>query len=276
MLSGVGVRQKIQIKSGLKPSIVGLRTLGLAILVLVLTCEFSRSAVAFQIAQSEQASTAVVAAVSAYNRGDIGTAYSLLRQEADRGNSDAEVNLGYLYARGQGVAADQAEAFHLYDLSAQQGNGEGMNALGYKYEFGTGIKRDIHQAIRWYCEALHWGNPRAMNNLALLLDDGKEVPHDLAAARELWRQSIDHGDVNAMTNFGVSLIRNPSHSDDKQIGTRWIIQAANRGQSYAQQILRQSGYRGALPPAVDLSGQMKLQPRDAPPGHADICGSLIS
>jgi TPR repeat protein len=227
-------------------------------------------------ADDSQPSPNVIAGINAYNRGDVATAYALLKQEADRGDSDAEVNLGYLYARGQGVAMDQVAAFHLYDLSAQQGNGEGMNALGYKYQFGTGIKPDIAQAIRWYCAALHLGNPRAMNNLALMLDTGKDVPRDVAAARDLWQQSIDHGEVNGMTNLGISLIRDPNRPKNRQTGTRLIYEAANRGQFGAQQLLRQNGYRGALPPPIDFSGQMKLQPRNAVPGHADICGSLIS
>ena len=230
---------------------------------------------AAQADDSAQLSPNVVAGIGAYNRGDFYTAFALLKLEADRGDSDAQVNLGYLYARGQGVAADQAEAFHLYDLSARQGNGEGMNALGYKYQFGTGIKPDITQAIRWYCSALHAGNSRAMNNLALMLDAGKDVPRDLAAARDLWQQAIDHEDVNAMYNLGLSLLREPD-PDSRQIGTRWIIQAANRGQINAQQILHRSGYRGALPPVVNFTGQMKLQRLNAAPGHADICGSLIS
>ena len=36
----------------------------------------------------------------AYNTGDINTAYRLLKQEADKGDAEAQVNLGYLYARG--------------------------------------------------------------------------------------------------------------------------------------------------------------------------------
>ncbi len=56
--------------------------------------------------------------MKAYNRGDFATAYRLLRQEADAGDAEAQVNLGYMYARGQGVKADQLEAFRLYTLSA--------------------------------------------------------------------------------------------------------------------------------------------------------------
>ena len=115
-----------------------------------------------------------------------------------------------------------------------------------------------------------------MNNLALMLDTGKDVPRDLAAARDLWQQSINHGDVNAMYNLGLSLLKSPAHPEDRKIGTRRIVDAANRGQIGAEQLLRQNGYRGTLPPVVDFSSQMKLQPRDAAPGHADICGALIS
>lgn len=43
-------------------------------------------------AQSIEAS--VLAGIQAYNKGDVGTAFSLLKRAADAGNSDAEVNLG--------------------------------------------------------------------------------------------------------------------------------------------------------------------------------------
>lgn len=234
------------------------------------------------VAQADDAarhSPAVIAAVSAYNRGDFGTAFAILRGEADRGDSDAEVNLGYLYERGQGVGRDQSQAFHLFVLSAQQGNGEGMYALGYKYEIGFGIKRDVNQAIRWYCAAVHHGNPRAMNSLAIMLSNGNEVPRDLAAARDLWQQAVDRGDINAMYNFGSSLLLSPPGSEEHQMGARLMVEAALRGMQSAQLILQVPTFRyytGSFPPIVDFGRQMKLQPPNAAPGHADICGSLIS
>jgi TPR repeat protein len=90
----------------------------------------------------------------------------------------SQVNLGYLFARGQGVAADQLTAFRLYSLSAAQGDGEGMNGLGYKYQFGTGVPKDIDMAVHWYCKAVGAGNARGMNNLAILLSHGQGVPRD--------------------------------------------------------------------------------------------------
>ena len=78
------------------------------------------------------------AGMDAYNRGDVATAYRLLAEQARTGDPEAEVNLGYLYARGQGVEVNQITAFHLYSLSAAQGDREGRNALGYKHQLGSG------------------------------------------------------------------------------------------------------------------------------------------
>jgi TPR repeat protein len=218
----------------------------------------------------------ILTAVEAYNHGNIPLAFSLLKAEADRGDSDAEVNLGYLYARGQGVAPNQLEALRLYRLSAQQGNGEGMNAIGYKYEFGTGIAPDIDKAVHWYCMAVLQGNPRAMNNLALLLDEGKAVLQNISEARNLWRQSAALGHINSMYLLGYSLLYARGQPLDPHEGMRWLTIAAQSGQATAQNLVRRMGFQGALPPPVDQAALMILQPRDAPPGHAEICGSVVS
>jgi hypothetical protein len=55
-------------------------------------------------ARAQDVAPPVVAGIEAYNRGDIPDAFRLLKSAADAGDSDAQVNLGYLYARGQGVA----------------------------------------------------------------------------------------------------------------------------------------------------------------------------
>ena len=152
-----------------------------------------------------------IAGINAYNSGDYATAFKLLKSAADSGDSDAEVNLGYMYARGQAVAEDQAEAMRLYRLSADKGNGEGMNAIAYKYEFGTGVPVDMKMAVEWFCRAIDIGDPRAMNNLAILHARGQGgVDYDLNEARSLWRQSAALGHANGMFNLGYSLLTSPS------------------------------------------------------------------
>ena len=151
-----------------------------------------------------------------------------------------------------------------------------MNALGYKYEHGTGIAVDIKKAVNWYCMAVLRGNPRAMNNLATMLDDGKLLPRNTSDARGLWRQSAATGDLNAMVGLGMSLLKGPGLSLDPDEGRRWILMAARNGQPYAEQLARQMGMAEPFPPPVDREAQMRLQPADAPPGHAETCGETVS
>lgn len=220
-------------------------------------------------------SVATLAGMRAYNAGDFATAYRLLSDEAGHGDSQAQVNLGYLYARGQGVVIDQHEAFHLYSLSAAQGDSEGMNALGYKYQFGIGIPKDIGRAINWYCRAIEYGNPRAMNNLALMLDQGRDLPRDEAEARSLWQQSATLGHTNAMYNLAYSYLWGPAAKRDPQKGTVWLERAAQAGQPSAQDVLRRAGYAGTLPPPFNQAAMMVPSPRQAA-GHTKVCGAPIS
>ena len=76
------------------------------------------------LAAASAQSVDTLAGMNAYNRGDVATAYRLLNQEAKAGDAEAQVNLGYLFARGQGVLANQQEALRLYNLSAARGDGE--------------------------------------------------------------------------------------------------------------------------------------------------------
>ena len=213
--------------------------------------------------------------MDAYNRGDIATAYRLLAEQARAGNAEAQVNLGYLYARGQGVAVNQITAFRLYEMSAAQGDSEGMNALGYKYQYGTGVAPDIAMAVHWYCKAVEAGNARAMNNLALLLDAGAGVPRDLDQARDLWRQSAASGHTSAMANLGFSYLKGTVGEKERAEALRWLKRAADGGQPKAQAYLRANGYAGPLPAPVDQAAKMIPTVRGVS-GRARICGDFIS
>lgn len=52
--------------------------------------------------------------------------------------------------------------------------------------------------------------------------------------------------------------------------------AAEHGQPLAEQLARRLGSSETLPSPVSEALLMKLQPRDAPPGHAEICGPIVS
>jgi TPR repeat protein len=220
-------------------------------------------------------SASTISGMKAYNAGDFSTAFRLLSGAAKEGDPEAQVNLGYLYARGHGARADQVEALRLYRLSAAQGDGEGMNAIGYKYEFASGVPKDVEQAVHWFCRAIEHGNPRAMNNLANMLSAGSDIRRNLPEARRLWEQAAALGHVNAAYNMGLSYLQGLSGENDAHLAGVWILKAGKAGQADAQRILRRNGYAGPLPPSVDYQLGMFPAPQGAA-GHSEICAVVTS
>jgi TPR repeat protein len=58
--------------------------------------------------------------------------------------------LGAMYAEGQGVPHDYAEALKWYRKAADQGNARAQTILGAMYYFGQGVPQDYVQAHMWY------------------------------------------------------------------------------------------------------------------------------
>ena len=73
-----------------------------------------------------------------------------LRTLADGGDAAAQVQLGFMYAEGLGVAQDYLEAVRWTRLAVEQGNPRAQNNLGASYAFGFGVPQDDAEAVRCY------------------------------------------------------------------------------------------------------------------------------
>jgi uncharacterized protein len=87
-------------------------------------------------------------AADAYKRGDGATGLQLYRQLADRGNAQAQLTLGGMYERGDGVPLNYAEAVKWYRRAADQGDPIGQQNLGLMYDLGRGVPRNLLEALR--------------------------------------------------------------------------------------------------------------------------------
>jgi TPR repeat protein len=90
-----------------------------------------------------------------YARGDglpqdYAEAVRWFRRAADQGNVAAQVNLGVSYAKGEGVSKDYAEAAKWYRKAADQGNGVAQSVLGAMYARGQGVTKDYMLAYMWF------------------------------------------------------------------------------------------------------------------------------
>ncbi|MBJ1839458.1 sel1 repeat family protein, partial [Neisseria meningitidis] len=63
-------------------------------------------------------------------------------QAAERGDTQAQFNLGMMYAEGRGVRQDYAEAVRWTRQAADQGDAQAQFLLGLMYAEGRGVRQD--------------------------------------------------------------------------------------------------------------------------------------
>jgi uncharacterized protein len=123
--------------------------------------------------------------LSAYDRGDYGTAYRELAPAAAAGDPLAQYTLARMYFSGVGVSRDLAEGFKWLRKAAMAGIGVAQYQLGAHYEWGVDVGQDYAEAARWYRMAADRGVTEAQYRLGLLYTDGHGVAPDLVSAH-MW------------------------------------------------------------------------------------------
>lgn len=123
----------------------------------------------------------VRAGVDAYERGDYRTALEKWRPAADKGNADAQFNMGQAYKLGRGVAVDLKQAEAWYRKAALQGHEQAEAYYGLAL-FENGKRAE---AVQWLQRAVSRGDARAQYILGIMLFNGDAVAKDWVRAYAL-------------------------------------------------------------------------------------------
>lgn len=92
-----------------------------------------------------------------------------LRQIALNGDTEAQLDLGYMYLYGvKGVKVDYTQALYFYQLAAEKKSAVALNNLGSLYFNGLGTKVDYKKAMEYFEQAAHLGSNDAAVNLAII------------------------------------------------------------------------------------------------------------
>ena len=105
-----------------------------------------------------------------------------LQTQAAHGNAQAQVNLGVMYADGQGVPQDLVTARGWYEKAAAQGHAVAQYYLGRMYFKGESVSKDYTKARQWWEQAAAHGNSWSQVNLGWMYLDGQGVPMSLVQA----------------------------------------------------------------------------------------------
>ncbi|HLH97048.1 MAG TPA: tetratricopeptide repeat protein [Xanthobacteraceae bacterium] len=87
--------------------------------------------------------------VEALYRKDYPAALRWFTSAADKGNANAEFNIGFMYKNGTGVPQDYARAILWFRAAAAKGNVPALDRLGQMFYDGTGVKQDYVEAMDW-------------------------------------------------------------------------------------------------------------------------------
>ena len=90
-----------------------------------------------------------------------------LRKAAERGEVNAQFNLGITYWFGDGVTKNPVEAVNWYRKAAEQGLAKAQFNLGCAYSSGTGVIKDPFEAVNWYRNAAEQGFANAQYCLGI-------------------------------------------------------------------------------------------------------------
>lgn len=80
------------------------------------------------------------------------TSLDELQQQAERGNMNAQFQLGRKYHIGDGVEPDMGKAVFWYQKAAAQGSAKALNNLGVMYEHGFVAPEDKDRSTEWIME----------------------------------------------------------------------------------------------------------------------------
>lgn len=162
---------------------------------------------------------------------------SNLFSEADKGNADAQAQIGAAYSNGDGVTQDFATAAEWLRKAAEQGHAEAQARLGVLYRNGEGVSQSYSQAFEWLRKAAENGYAKAQALLAVMYSEGEGVQKDPYQAVEWLRKAADQGYAEAQTLLGVRYYGGDGVAKNSYEAASWLGKAADQGNIKAQVLL---------------------------------------
>lgn len=146
--------------------------------------------------------TTVVPPVQAFQGMDMDS----LKVMAEKGDPEAQTQLGVAYMRGTGVERDAKKGAEWYRKAADQGYANAQWNLAFAYVRGDGVTGDYKEAVRLFKLAAEQEYPPAEYDLGMMYLQGLGVRRSRTVALDWITKSADHGYKEAdafLTSRGV-------------------------------------------------------------------------
>ena len=206
----------------------------------------------------------VKAGVDAWARGDFAAAVREWRPAANKGDPDAQFNMGQAYKLGRGVPADMRIAQSWYQKAAAQGHHQAQAFLGLIL-FESGQRA---AAMPWLKRAAERDDPRAQYVLGTAMFNGDLVARDWPRAYALMTRAAAQGLPQAASSLAQMDQYIPLAQRQKGIA---LAQQIARGAAPAPMAIKPPRIAGALPaPPAQPQRQTVASARPAPAAPAPV------
>ena len=181
--------------------------------------------------------------------GNYAEAYCAWRGLAERGDAEAQYNLGWLYHNGEGLVINDREAVGWWERAAAQNHPEALTALGSLYRSGgRDLPKDAARAVDYFLRAAERGDEESALLLRALL-----AKNDASVRDRSGEILMKHGGA-----LGASLAVNVDNaalrkSPAKEAAT---LAAMARGASVVE-LSHRNGWTQVGDPASGLIGWIK-------------------
>ena len=192
---------------------------------------------------------------AASERGDNAAALLEWRAFAAQGDGDAQASLGLLYARGEGVPQDYAEAVKWFRLSAATGSAIGQNNLGHMYRNGLGVPQNYATAVLYYRLSAAQGYALAQGSLGAMYQNGDGIRRDYVEAHTWYALAAEQGHEGARR---ARLLLEQQMSDEQKAAALARVRDHKKRKLMAR-LPKQPPPADSTPPALPDGASWKIQ-----------------
>lgn len=206
----------------------------------------------------------------AYRDGDITTALDAIKYAADQGYTRALWLLARMYADGDGVVRDDAQAFAMFEEIVRDHAGDrritvdtpfvadAYVALGDYYRDGVNAPADPNAAFQLYWHAATYLNdPEAQYNLAVMYLNGEVGPPNPAQAVRWAHLSAEAGNISGQALLGYLLFQGEGVARQAVFGLAYLQVALVRTGGADPDIRRM--HEGALALATETERRTAME-----------------
>lgn len=151
-----------------------------------------------------------------------------LKTWADRGDADAQFELGLRMITGEGVAKNLTEGVKSVEKAAKQKHLRAQHIMGTLYEDGVGVKKDLAKAAEWYRVSADLGFALSQHSLAAMYEEGRGVKQDGAKAAEWFKKAAEQGNPPSQTAYASKLERGDGLPKSTAKAALWYLKAAQQ------------------------------------------------